>query len=91
MEVLAPSAAANGVLIASASLCDPYLLLHLSNGTSVLLCANPDTGGGLARTPGACCCTCLPVCSLTTKVSWHAVGYVLSMTLNSERLSLSLC
>ncbi|KAK9800221.1 hypothetical protein WJX73_000021 [Symbiochloris irregularis] len=47
VEALAPgSAGPSGAptSLASASFCDPYLLLRLSSGHAVLLCANPDTG-----------------------------------------------
>ena len=48
VEALAPSSAVgptDRAAIVSASFCDPYLLLQLSSGSAVLLCANPDTGG----------------------------------------------
>ena len=36
------------VFITSAAVCDPYLLLRLSDDRALLLCANPETGAQTA-------------------------------------------
>lgn len=47
VEALAPTSTGQHgghTTLTSASFCDPYLLLRLSSGHAVLLCANPETG-----------------------------------------------
>ena len=49
VEALAPAptlgpGSRGRTLLTGASFCDPYLLLQLSSGHAVLLCANPDSG-----------------------------------------------
>lgn len=46
-----------GVVIAAACIRDPYVLLHFSDGSAILLSVDPEEGAP-STPPSACCARC---------------------------------